>query len=184
MSRVTVIDPRTADGAVRTLLDAVQSQLGVVPNFVRVLANSGAALSGFLGLYAGVGESRIDAATRERIALAIAEGNACRYCVSAHTAIGRKTGLTNDEMQLNRRGTSADAKAAAAVAFAVALNQHMGEVTADEVEAVRRAGFDDGEIVEIIAIVVLNIFTNVIGKATQVDIDFPQVALLRSPLAA
>ena len=97
--------------------------------------------------------------------------------MSAHTAIGRHAGLTNDEIQLNRRGTSGDAKAAAAVAFAKALNDSVGDVTAAEFDAARAAGLTDGEIVEIIGTVALNIYTNILNKATRVDIDFPKVAL-------
>ncbi|HEY0876855.1 MAG TPA: hypothetical protein VGE10_00230 [Zeimonas sp.] len=108
-----------------------------------------------------------------------------RYCVSAHTTIGRHAGLSNDEMQLNRRGTSSDAKAAAAVAFARALNDNLGEVTTEEFEAARSAGLTDGELVETIALVALNVFTNVLGKATRVEIDFPKVELLDArPVAA
>ena len=183
-SRLRVIDPKTATGEAKPLLDAVQAQLGVTPNFIRVLANAPKALQGFLGLYGAAGEFGIDKATQERIALAVAEGNACEYCVSAHTAIGRHAGLSNEEMQLNRAGTSADARAAAMVAFAKALNENRGDVTAAEFNAARDAGLSDSDIVEIIATVTLNIFTNIIGKATRVDIDFPEVALLNASMKA
>ena len=94
MARVSVIDPKSATGEAATLLQAVQAQLGATPNFIRVLANSPKALAGFLGLYGAAGGFAIDKATQERIALAVAEGNGCQYCVSAHTAIGRHAGLT------------------------------------------------------------------------------------------
>lgn len=180
MSRVPMIDPKTATGEAKRLLDAVQDGLGMVPNFIRVLAQSPAALQGFLGLHGIAGAGELDPRTRERIALAVAERNACQYCVSAHTAIGRKAGLDNDEMALNRGATSSDPKAAAALAFAKALVDNMGEVTKTEFEAVRAAGHTDGEIVEIIAHVTMNIFTNLIGKSTLVDIDFPKIDLRKA----
>jgi len=181
MSRISAVDPNTATGDARRLLDAVKSQLGVVPNFIRVLANSPKALEGFLGLYGAAAGFTLDKATQERIALAVAESNACQYCVSAHTAIGRRAGLSNEEMLLNRQGASGDAKAAAAVAFARTLNENLGEVTTVELEAARAAGLSAAELVEIIAVVVLNIYTNIIGKATRLDIDFPKVELLGAP---
>jgi uncharacterized peroxidase-related enzyme len=180
MSRIPPVDPRAASGEAKQLLDAVQSQLGITPNFIRVLAHSPKALGGFLGLYGGVGAASIDAATRERIALAVAESNGCHYCVAAHTAIGRGAGLSNEEMRRNREGGSADARAAAAVAFARALNEHRGEVTTAEFDAVRRAGYSDAQIVEIITIMAMNVFTNLLGKAVLVDIDFPKVPLLKA----
>lgn len=177
MSRLPVIDPKTATGKAKTLLDAVNSALGIVPNFIRVLANSPAALEAFLGLHGIAGAGALDAKTRERIALAVAEQNACQYCVSAHTAIGRKAGLDTAEMLANRRGASADVKATAALIFAKALVTNTGNVTTAEFDAVRTAGHSDAEIVEIITHVAMNIFTNLLGKATQVDIDFPVIEL-------
>jgi uncharacterized peroxidase-related enzyme len=184
MSRINAVDPRATSGETRALLDAVQAQLGVLPNFIRVLAHSPKALSGFLGLYEALSSAGIDKPLQERIALALGESNACEYCLSAHSAIGRHVGLAKDEILLKRQGSSADAKAAAAVEFAVALNANAGEITTAEFEAVRSAGFSDAEIVEITAVVALNVFTNILGKSTRVDIDFPRVPLLKDPQRA
>ena len=181
MSRINIVDPKSATGEAKAMLDGVAQQLGVVPNFIRALANSPAALSAFLGFYGPLGKALVDKATQERIALVVAEENGCQYCVSAHTAIGRGAGLSSEEMVLNRQGNSRDRKAAAAVAFAKALNEHRGEVTTSEFEAVRAAGFSDREIVEIITVVALNLFTNILGKSTLIEIDFPKVALLAAP---
>lgn len=180
MSRISPIDSATARPEARALLDAVQAQLGGTPNFIRVLANAPKALEGFLGLYGAAGAFTLDKATQERIALAVAEGNACEYCVSAHTAIGRHAGLSNEEMLLNRRGSAGGPHSAAAVALARALNDNVGDITDQQFAAARAAGLGDAEVMEIIALVALNIFTNLIGKATQVDIDFPRVSLLHA----
>ncbi len=177
MARVAIIDPQTATGETKQLLDAVQSSLGMAPNFIRALANSPAALNAFLGLHAITGAGLLDPKTRERIALTVAEQNACQYCVSAHTAIGRKAGLDNNEILANRAGRSSDAKAEAALIFARALVEHTGQVSKAEFDAVRAAGHSDGEIIEIITHVAMNIFTNLLGKATEVEIDFPKVDL-------
>jgi len=178
MSRISVPNRNEAPTASQPLLDAVQASLGVTPNFVRVLGLAPAALEGFLGLYTIAGKGALDHATRERIALAVAEHNGCQYCVSAHSAIGRKAGLDNDEIAAARRGTSSDAKAAASVRFARALVNSMGEVTNAEWDAARKA-LTEEEVVETIAHVALNVFTNILGKSTRVPIDFPEVALLK-----
>jgi uncharacterized peroxidase-related enzyme len=180
MARISALDPLAVSGEAKALLDAVQAKLGMIPNFLRVLAHSPAALGSFLGLYGLAERGSLDLQTRERIALALAEQNSCEYCLSAHTAIGRNTGLTGDEMEANRQGTSHDAKAAAAVAFARALVEHKGEVTNSEIEAVRKAGYGDAEIVEIIVHVGMNLLTNILGKASRVEIDFPKVVLNRA----
>jgi uncharacterized peroxidase-related enzyme len=177
MSRINAVNHEQATAEQKELLDAIQSQLGMVPNFLKVLANSAAALRAFLGLHRVANEGSLDPQTRERIALALAQQNSCQYCLSAHTAIGRKAGLSGAEIEANRAGTSQDAKAAAAVKFARALAAHTGEVTTAEVLEVRNAGFSESDIVEIITHVGLNTLTNIVGKASRVDIDFPTVEL-------
>lgn len=177
MSRIDTITQSTANEEQRALLHAIAEKLGMVPNFLAILAQSPDALKGFLGLHHIAEAGALDAQTRERIALTVAQGNACEYCLSAHSAIGRKAGLSVQEIEANRSGTSEDAKAAAAVTFARAVNDHLGEITDDELQAARDAGYSDAEIVEIITHVGMNILTNLIGKVTQVDIDFPKVSL-------
>lgn len=177
MSHLNVITNDTANAEQKALLDAIQSQLGMVPNFLRVFANSPATLRAFLGLHGIAGEGSLDAPTRERIALALAQHNGCQYCVSAHSAIDRKVGLDAAEMHANRAGTSSDAKAAAAVKLAKALAERNGEVATTEILEVRNAGYSDAQIVEIITRVGMNVLTNILGKAGRVEIDFPRVEL-------
>ena len=180
MSRIAVIDKDNASVEQKNLLDAIQAKLGMVPNFLRVFANSPAALKAFLGLYGVASEGSLSPQTRERIAVALAQQNSCEYCLSAHTAMGRKAGLTGNEMAANRAGSSEDAKAAVAVKLARSLSEHKGEVTTAELLEARNAGYNDADIVEIITHVGMNILTNIIGKASQVEIDFPKVALKMS----
>lgn len=177
MSRITTVSNETANLEQRALFEAIQGQLGMVPNFLRVFAHSPDALKAFLGLHHIAGHGSLDAATRERIALALAQQNECQYCLSAHTAIGRKAGLNGAEIEANRAGGSQDAKAAVAVKFARALVEHKGEVTNAELQAMRDAGFSEADIVEVITHVGMNIMTNILGKASRVSIDFPTVAL-------
>jgi uncharacterized peroxidase-related enzyme len=177
MARINVVTHETANAEQKALFDAIQSQLGIVPNFLKVFANSPEALKAFLGLHGIANGGVLDPQTRERIALALAQQNACEYCLSAHSAIGRKSGLNGAEIEANRAGSSQDAKAAVAVKFARSLVEHTGEVTSGELQEVRLAGYSDAEIVEIITHVGMNILTNILGKASRVEIDFPKVEL-------
>ena len=177
MSRINTVTRDAANTDQLALLDSIQGSLGMVPNFLAVLAHSPDALKAFLGLHEITGNGSLDPQTRERIALVVAQDNACEYCVSAHTAIGRKAGLDTAEIEANRAGRSNNTRANAAVVFAQALNANLGDVTGTEFSAVRTAGYSDAEIVEIIVHVGMNILTNLIGKASQVDIDFPKISL-------
>lgn len=177
MSRIKTITDEIANAEQADLFATIKSSLGMVPNFLRVFANSPDALKAFLGFHHIAGNGSLDPATRERIALTLAQKNECGYCLSAHTAIGRKTGLNTDEINANRQGDSQDAKAAVAVKFARTLAEHTGEVTNAEVQEMRDAGFTDADIVEVITHTGMNVLTNILSKASRVDIDFPKVEL-------
>ena len=177
MSRINTVTLETANVEQRALLTAIQGQLGMVPNFLKVFANSPAALRAFLGLHSIANEGSLDLQTRERIALAVAQENACEYCVSAHTAIGRKAGLSGAEMEANRAGTSQDAKAAVAVKLARSLIENQGDITTAELIEARNVGYTDADIVEIITHVGMTLLTTILGKASRVEIDFPKVSL-------
>jgi len=177
MSRINVVSIEDANNEQEILFSAIKKQLGTVPNFLKVFANSPSALNAFLGLFSIANKGSLDALTKERIALAIAQQNDCQYCLSAHTALGSAAGLNGAEIEANRRGSSQDAKAAIAVKFAKALAEHSGEVTNVELHEVRSAGYSDADIVEIITHVGMNIMTNILGKASRVDIDFPKIKL-------
>jgi uncharacterized peroxidase-related enzyme len=156
------------------LLEAVKKQFGVVPNLFRVVGNSPAALEGYLGLNGALGKGSIDAKTRERIALAVAEINGCDYCLSAHSYMGANLAkLDEAEILANRRGMSTDTKADAAVRFAVSVTKARGHVASAEVEAVRAAGFSDAQIVEVVLHVALNTLTNYVNNVAETAIDFP-----------
>ena len=177
MSRIpTPADITAAPLASRPLLDAVKAQLGSVPNLFRLTANSPAALEGYLGLNGALAKGTLDARTRERIALAIAEVNGCDYCLSAHTYLATNLAkLDAAEIAANRNGGSTDPKADAAVRFAVTIAKARGRVNEADLDAVRAAGFDDEQLVEIVAHVALNTLSNYLNEVFDTEIDFPVV---------
>jgi uncharacterized peroxidase-related enzyme len=165
-----------APAASRPLLEAVKKQLGVVPNLFRLVANSPAALEGYLSLSGALHKDTLPAPTREGIALAIAGFNGCSYCLSAHTYLGKNLAkLDEAEMSANRNGGSNDPKADAAVRFAVKVAHERGHVSEDDVIAVKAAGYDDAQVIEIVLHVALNTWTNYINEVAKTDIDFPVV---------
>jgi len=165
-----------APAASQPLLQAVKKQLGVAPNLFRLVANSPAALSGYLGLSGALGKGELPAATRERIALAVAEINGCDYCLSAHTYLGRNVAKLDDaEMTANRSGASNDPVADAAVRFAAKVTTLRGHVSDEDFRAVKAAGYTDAQVIEIVQHVALNTWTNYINTVGQTEIDFPVI---------
>jgi uncharacterized peroxidase-related enzyme len=175
MSRIAIPSRENAPAASQPILDAVYKQLGVVPNLFRLVALSPAALAGMTGL-SGALTKALDVKTRERIALAVAQVNGCDYCLSAHTYLGLNLAkIGPEEIALNRKGASSDPKADAAVRFAAKVAKDRGRVSDADLAAVRAAGFTDAQIIEIVAVVVENVFTNFINLVADTDIDFPVV---------
>ncbi len=178
MSRIHI--PATladAPAASQPMLDAVKKQMGVVPNLFRLVATSPAALEGYLGMMGALGKGTLPAATRERIALAVAQINGCDYCLSAHTYLGKHAAKLDDaEMTANRHGASNDPKADAAVRFAAKVAGDRGQTAPGDLAALRAAGYDDGQIIEIVQHVALNVWTNYINLVAATDIDFPVVS--------
>ncbi|MGC1303076.1 MAG: carboxymuconolactone decarboxylase family protein [Caulobacteraceae bacterium] len=175
MSRIATPAREDALAETRPQLDAVEKQLGVVPNLFRLVGLSPAALQGYLGLNAALAKT-LDAKTRERIALAIAQFNGCGYCLSAHTYLGHNLAKLDDaEIALNRKGGSSDPKADAALRFAVRVIESRGQVSDADLAAVRSAGFTEGQIIEIVVTVALNVLTNYVNNVAGTDIDFPVV---------
>ncbi|VTT99526.1 peroxidase-related enzyme : Uncharacterized peroxidase-related enzyme OS=Pirellula staleyi (strain ATCC 27377 / DSM 6068 / ICPB 4128) GN=Psta_0275 PE=4 SV=1: CMD [Gemmataceae bacterium] len=174
MARFTQIDPETATGKVKDLFAALKRKLGMVPNISRALANSPAALEGYLTLSGTLGGGSLSAQDRERIALAVGQANGCDYCLAAHTALGKMVGLTADQIRESRVGTAADPKTDALTRFTRRVLATRGHVTDAEVAAARAAGYTDGDLTEVVANVALNVLTNYFNHVADTDLDFPK----------
>lgn len=180
MQRIPAVDPATAPAPVAATLNAVKAKLGMIPNLVKVMAQSQSVLDGYLAIAAATDAGGLSAPLREQIALLSAGTNGCDYCASAHHLLGKRAGLEDSEISGALSGSSKDAKSAAALAFAKAVLLARGRVADTDLAAVRAAGFSDGEILEIVANVVVNIFTNYVNNVADTDIDFPRVTVSKA----
>jgi uncharacterized peroxidase-related enzyme len=160
----------SAPAASRPILKAVKKQLGVATNMFPLISNSPAALEGYVGLSAALNTGKLAPQTRERIALAIAELNGCDYCLSAHTYLGKNLAkLADAEITANRSGACNDPKADAAARFAAKVSRERGHVSAADVEAVKAAGYDDAQVIEIVLHVALTTWMNFVNEVSGHD---------------
>ncbi|WP_428239788.1 carboxymuconolactone decarboxylase family protein [Gynuella sp.] len=180
MTRIpTPASIETAPEAAKKSLETVNTLLGSVPNMFRIIANSPKTLEGYLSLNNALSNGSLNAQTRERIALAVAEINGCNYCLAAHRYLGiNLAGLSEEEIEANRSGTSHDDKAAVAVEFATQITRHRGKVSDNDLQAVRAAGYSNAEIVEIVGHVAVNTLTNYMNEVLGTEIDFPTINTL------
>lgn len=180
MSRVTLLTTPEAPHASQPLLNQIQQAFGATPNMFKAVAHSPAALQSMWAAFGALGAGTLGAKLPEQIAVAVADRNACEYCLAAHTALGRKAGVSAEGMAAAQRGESADPATAAALTFALKLVNERGNVSEADVQAMRQAGFNDEQVVEILAHVALNLFTNYVNVAFAVPVDFAPVKLSRA----
>lgn len=173
MPRIQPVNKDNADPATTNLLGTVKKKLGVVPNIIATMANSTAVANAYLGFSQSLSGGSLPARLREQIALVVGETNNCGYCVAAHTALGKGTGLTEAETCDARRAQAKDEKEHVALVFAQKVVSERGWVSDEDVQHVRQAGYTDGEIGEIVANVALNIFTNYFNHVAGTEVDFP-----------
>jgi AhpD family alkylhydroperoxidase len=177
MPRIQPIDPAQASAAVAEQLAATQRALGSIPQMFATAAQSPAALTAMNAFFAALGRGRLGGKIGERIAIAVAQEDGCEYCLSAHTALGTLHGVDAGDLAAARRGVSSDPKAQAALRLALTILERRGRVPDAALEAARTAGLDDGDIVEVVAHVGLNVFTNYLNNLAQTEVDFPRVPL-------
>lgn len=167
---------RTPDTKAAAILGDVKKQLGATPNMFTTLAHSAAALGFYTGANAVLSTTKLSAQLREQIAVTVAGINGCDYCASAHTMLGKMRKVSDAELAMNLQGKSSDPATQAVLTFSRKVVETRGHVTPADMQNVRTAGFGDAEIVEIIALVGLNIFTNYFNIATGTEVDFPHVS--------
>ena len=175
MSRIEPVNYEQSSGKARELLDAVKAKFGTTPNMMKTMAQSPAVLEAYLNFSGALAQGTLSAKIRQQIALLTAEENGCGYCASAHTAISKTVGLDDEAILQARAGNSTDAKSNAALIFARALIENRGQVADADFQAVKSAGFTDGEIGEIVGAVALNIFTNYFNVTAKTEVDFPAI---------
>ncbi len=173
MQRLPAIDPTHATGRTKELLDGVQAKLGMVPNLMRTMANASAVLEAYLSVHEALALGALPATLREQIALTVAEVNGCDYCLAAHAAVGKLVGLSHQDILDSRQGVSPATKVEAALQFARRVVDLRGRVGDEDIARLRRVGYGDGEIAEIVAHVALSLFSNYFNHVADTVIDFP-----------
>lgn len=173
MARITQISDTAATPEAAALFTAIKGKVGMVPNLYRVAANQPKVLAAMLGLNETLAGNGFDARTREAIALTVAGANACDYCASAHAAISAGLKVAPETIDAHLAGRSDDPRTAAILRLAGAIVASRGMVADDQLSTARNAGLTEADIVETVAHVVANIFTNYLNHVAETDIDFP-----------
>jgi uncharacterized peroxidase-related enzyme len=177
MPRIQPLDSATDSGAAAEHLATTKKMFGSIPNMFATAAQSPAALAAMNGFFAALGTGPLGGKIGEQIAIAVAQSNTCEYCLSAHTAIGGMHGVSAANLASARVGRSDDTRAQAAITLALDIVRTKGRVSDATLAAARASGLSDGDIVEVVGHVALNIFTNYLNNLAGTEVDFPMVRL-------
>jgi uncharacterized peroxidase-related enzyme len=145
------------------------------PNFFRVWGVSPESLNGIWPVMNHILTSgRVSRRLKEMIFVAISSLRGCHYCEAAHHAFCLGIGVTPeqiDDLIKNHTADSADPKDKAAIDFAVRLAKDSHSSSEQDFQALRELGFDDEEIMEIIAMSGMGVFYTHLANATKINID-------------
>lgn len=173
MTRLNEVLPDEATGDAKEIYADVEEEMGMVPNIFRGLANSPAALHGYLALSSALAEGELTPEDREVLYLAVSENNGCHYCVSAHTMLAKKAGVSEDETLAAREFGSGDSRRDALLKFTKKVIASKGFVSDEDLAAVRDAGYTDGQIAESVGYIALATFSNLFNHVHDTPLDFP-----------
>lgn len=173
MPRIKPVASTEAKGEVREIYQGLEKNMGKVINIFQNMGNSATTLKAFLGLSEAANHTSIPPKLREQIALIVGQANHCQYCLSAHTALAKGLGMADPDILKARRGESVEAKGQAILKFAKTVVEKRGNVSDQEVSSLKAAGVTDAELVEVILVIVVNMFTNYFNLITDPKIDFP-----------
>jgi uncharacterized peroxidase-related enzyme len=176
MPRLNTIDPKHATGKAKEIFDGPLK--GKHLNIFKGMANSPAGLQAYLGMAGALNGGTLTGKEREVIALVTAQQNDCAYCLAAHTYMGKNEGLSEAQTLAARRGDLDDPKLGALAAFTRTLLEKKGFADEGDLRSFKNAGYDDGHVVEVIATVALNFFTNYFNHVNGTDVDLPAAPAL------
>ncbi len=175
MSRLFNQPVSESTGHAAQLYAGIKAAVGLVPNaYVNIGSNSPIALETLLNIDGALKKGTLGAKEGEVVKLVVSQVAECDYCLAAHTLIGKKTGLSKEDVLAIRHATpSSDARLDTLASFTRELISTKGTLSGATVEKIKNAGFTDMQIVEIVLAVTSITFTNLFNRINDTVVDFP-----------
>lgn len=154
------------------LFDNLTKAIGSVPNLFAVFAHSENALSNYLNL--SNGKTSLRAKEKEIVNLVVSQVNGCDYCLSAHTAISKMQGFTDEQiLEIRRAAITFDSKFDALAKLAKSIAENKGHADEKLIENFYAAGYNKGSLLDVVVVVGDKTITNYVYALTAIPIDFP-----------
>ncbi|MEF3078382.1 carboxymuconolactone decarboxylase family protein [Winogradskyella poriferorum] len=163
----------------QAIFDNLKKALGFVPNLYATYAHSDTALENYLNF--ANAKTSLSAKEKEVVNLAVSQVNECIYCLSAHTAIGKMNGFTDEQILELRAGFSTvNSKLDALAKLAKNITENRGRTDADVLENFFNAGYTKANLIDTISLVGDKTISNYVHSTTQVPVDFPEAQPLET----
>ena len=170
MTRLPLIDTDAATGKVAEMLQEYEDRAGVPPGpMIRGLAGSSAMLRAYLDLNRAMKRAHLDRRVSEQVSLAAQAWIGCRYCIEAHTRMGKQAGLSDRDVELALQGTADDAKVAALVAFTQQVLGAPSEIADADVDGLKALGWRDEQIADVVGLAALNLLTGAFNLVAGIE---------------
>lgn len=176
MKKFTVPGRESVSANNQANFDALQKVLGMVPNLYATMAYSENGLSRYLAYQTA--KTSLSNKEKEAVNLVVSQVNGCSYCQSAHTVLGKMNGFSEEEILNIRSCSSSNAKLNALVVLAKDITENKGRTSSANLDAFYAAGYNDGNLVDVILQVSDKIAMNYLHNLTGVPVDFPIAAPL------
>lgn len=156
----------------QAVFDNLNKTLGFIPNLYATFAYSNTALENYLTF--SNAKTSLSAKEKEVVNLAVSEVNNCVYCLSAHTAIGKMNGFTDEQILELRAGyTSFNTKLDALARLAKNITENRGKTDEAVLENFFNVGYTKANLIDTISLVGDKTISNYINNTTRVPVDFP-----------
>jgi AhpD family alkylhydroperoxidase len=173
MAKLEVLKRENAKPEVQAIFDVLNSKVGMVPNLYAFIGHSATVLPAYLGFDEALGKGVFNAKERQAIFLVVSQVNGCHYCQSAHTALGKMNGFTEEETIQLRTASIADKKLNALTTLAAEIVKTQGKPSDETLNNFFDAGYTTEALVELVAHIGYKIVANYLHNIANFPIDFP-----------
>lgn len=172
MSQYALHNVASAPEGSKATLEAIEKGLGFLPNLFATMAESPAALNGYVGLEAVLARGTFGAAERQLLLTSISSENGCGYCVAAHSTLASLSHADAPAIAGARGETTpADPRLRALTNFARAVVRERGHVGDEALGQFLRAGFTKAQALEVVANVGYKTISNFIAGFAHPPLD-------------
>ncbi len=172
MNTFEVLKKEEVSAKNQAVFENLEKSLGFVPNIYAAMAYSDNALKDYLQ-FSNI-KTSLSPIEKEVVDLAISQVNGCRYCQSAHTAISKMKGLSENQILELRHGKATwDKKLNTLSLISKEIALTKGKVDKATIEAFYNVGYTKENMVDLVMAVGIITVTNTFHNLTNIEIDFP-----------